>query len=255
MLVDTHTHLFTEEFDADRSDVIGRAMQSGVHRMYLPNIDSSSIDRMLKLEADFPSLCFAMMGLHPGSVNDRFEEELKVVEDWLSRRPFKAVGEIGMDLYWDKTWVAQQEEALKRQIVLAKKYALPIVLHQRECFEELFRIVASFQDGSLRGIFHCFTGSLDQARRIIDLGGFKLGIGGTLTYKNSNLPEVLRSVELEHLVLETDSPYLPPVPYRGKRNESSYINFVAQKLAEIKSIPVQRIAEITSANALSIFGS
>jgi TatD DNase family protein len=247
ILTDTHTHLFAEEFDSDRSEVVQRALTAGVTKFFLPNIDSTSIPGMIELEKQFPDNCFAMMGLHPCSV--------KTVEDWFGKRKFSAVGEIGMDYHWDKTFVEQQKIAFARQIELAKKYKVPVVIHQRECFEDLFRIVKEHNSESLRGIFHCFTGSLEEANRIISLRGFKMGIGGAVTYKNSKLPEVLKQIDLKHLVLETDSPYLPPVPHRGKRNESSFITLVAQKIAEVKEITIEEVAEITTGNAQEIFGN
>jgi TatD DNase family protein len=253
-LTDTHTHLFSEEFNSDRQETVERALAAGVHKMFLPNIDSSSIAPMLELEKKFPVNCFAMMGLHPCSVNEKYGEELAVVEHWLEKRKFSAVGEIGMDYHWDKSFIDQQKDAFARQIDLAKKYSLPIVIHQRECFEDLFAIVKAKNDKSLKGIFHCFTGTKEEADQIISLGGFKMGIGGAVTYKNSKLPEVLKQIDMEHIVLETDSPYLTPVPHRGKRNESAYINFVAQKVAEIKGLTVQEIADITARNAEIIFG-
>lgn len=253
-LVDTHTHLFAEEFYSDRTEVVHRAISSGIKKLFLPNIDSSSIQSMLDLEKLFPENCFAMMGLHPGSVKENYLEELKIAEDWFAKRKFYAVGEIGMDYHWDKTFVPQQKDAFAKQIDLAKKYNLPIVIHQRECFEDAFEIVKSKNDNKLKGIFHCFTGTIEEANKIISLGEFKLGIGGSVTYKNSKLAEVLRQIDLKHLVLETDSPYLTPVPHRGKRNESSFIIFVAQKIAEIKKITVDEVAKITTQNAEEIFG-
>lgn len=254
-LTDTHTHLFAEEFDSDRNAMIERAISAGVKKFFLPNIDSTSIAGMLALEKQFPDNCFAMMGLHPCSVNEKYEEELKIVEDWFSKRKFSAVGEIGMDYHWDKTFVPQQKDAFSRQIDLAKKYNRPVVIHQRECFDDVLAVVETHNSASpVKGIFHCFTGSLKEANRIILLGSFKLGIGGAVTYKNSKLPEVLKQIDLEHIVLETDSPYLPPVPHRGKRNESSFITLVAQKVAEIMGIAVEEVAEITTRNAEEIFG-
>ncbi len=251
--IDTHTHLFAEEFNADRLEVVQKAIDAGVSKFYLPNIDSSSIEEMLKLEEKFPQNCFAMMGLHPCSVNEKFEEELKVVEEWFSKRKFSAVGEIGLDYHWDKTFIPQQKEAFCRQIDLAKKYNIPIVIHQRDCFADAFDLVKSKNDESLSGIFHCFSGSLEQANQIIELGNFKLGIGGVVTYKNAGLVEVLKQVDLHHLVLETDSPYLTPVPFRGKRNESSHVILVAKKIAEIKNITLEEVAEVTTANAEQLF--
>ena len=253
-LIDTHTHLFAEEFDSDRTEMVNRAISAGVKKMFLPNIDASSIASMLKLETEFPENCFSMMGLHPSSVNEKYGDELSIVEHWLSKRKFSAIGEIGMDYHWDKTFTAQQKDAFARQIDLAKKYSLPIVIHQRECFDDLFEIVHSKNGKSLKGIFHCFSGTLEQANKIISLGGFKMGIGGAVTYKKSELPEVLKQIDLKHLVLETDSPYLTPAPHRGKRNESSYITFVAQKVAEVKGISVDEVAGITTQNAEEIFG-
>ena len=254
ILIDTHTHLFAEEFDSDRTETVQRALSAGVKKFFLPNINSSSIPALLALEKQFAENCFAMMGLHPCSVNETYEKELATVEDWLSKRKFSALGEIGMDYHWDKTFIPQQKNAFARQIDLAKHYNLPIVIHQRECFDDVFEIVRSKNDKNLQGIFHCFSGSLEQASKIISLGGFKMGIGGVVTYKNSGIAEVLKQIDLRHLVLETDSPYLTPIPHRGKRNESSYIAFVAQKIADIKGISVEELAEITTKNAEEIFG-
>jgi len=260
-LTDTHTHLFSEEFDSDRTETIQRAISAGVKKMFLPNINSSSIVSMFKLEAEFPVNCFPMMGLHPCSVNEKYGQELTLVEHWLSKRKFSAIGEIGMDYHWDKTFIAQQKDAFELQIDLAKKHSLPIVIHQRECFDDLFEIVKSKTNTPLplsrgencKGIFHCFTGTLEQANKIISLGGFKIGIGGAVTYKKSELPDVLKNIDMKHIVLETDSPYLTPAPHRGKRNESAYITFVAQKVAEVKGISVEEVAEITTKNAEEIF--
>jgi TatD DNase family protein len=253
VLIDTHTHLFAAAFNSDRSETVRRALSSGVKNFFLPNIDSSSIASMLELEKQFSDNCFAMMGLHPCSVNEKYEQELKIIEDWFAKRKFIAVGEIGMDYHWDKTFVQQQKDAFERQIHLAKKYNRPIVIHQRECFEDLFEMVKKNNDKNLTGIFHCFTGSIEQANEIISLGGFKMGIGGAVTYKNSKLPDVLKQIDLKHLVLETDSPYLPPVPHRGKRNESSFITLVAQKMADIKGITFNEVAQATTKNAEEIF--
>lgn len=252
-LIDTHTHLFAEEFDLDRTEVVQRAISAGVTKFFLPNIDSYSIVKMLQLEKQFPENCFAMMGLHPCSVNEKYNEELSVVEHWLSKRKFSALGEIGMDYHWDKTFIPQQKDAFSRQIDLAKKYSLPVVIHQRECFDDIFELIKSKNTGGLKGIFHCFTGTSEQAHKIISLGGFKMGIGGAVTYKNSKLPEVLEQIDMKHIVLETDSPYLPPVPYRGKRNESFYLTLVAEKVAQVKHVPAEEVAKITTTNALQIF--
>ena len=251
-LVDTHAHLYLQQFDEDRSEMITRAQAKGVDTFYLPNIDSRSIPSMLQMELDFPGQCFAMMGLHPCSVKEDFEKELKLVEEWLGKRDFAAVGEIGMDLYWDKTFVKEQETAFRRQANWAKTLGLPIVIHSRETTDLLIELVREIQDGRLRGIFHCFTGTPEQAREIIDLG-FYLGIGGVLTFKNAGLDKTVRTIDLKHLVLETDAPYLAPVPYRGKRNESAYVWNIAQKLSEIKKVSLAEVARITSENAEDIF--
>ena len=253
MLVDTHAHLYANDFDADRSQMIRKAIDSGVSKFYLPNIDSTSIPGLFNLCKEFPGNCFPMMGLHPCSVDNRYGDELQVVEHWLSKMKFCAVGEIGIDLYWDKTFINHQKDAFKHQIELAKKNKLPIVIHTRNSFEETFEIVSEMNDDSLKGIFHCFSGNLLEAKKIISLGGFKMGIGGVLTFKNSGLDKVVKEIELENFVLETDSPYLAPVPHRGKRNESSYINLIAQRLSEIKNIDLQTIAEVTTKNAFELF--
>ena len=253
-LVDTHAHLYSRKFDGDRPEMVRRAISAGVTRMYLPNIDAGSIDAMLALEADFPDHCFAMMGLHPGSVQpDTYERELAVVQDWLGRRTWAGVGETGIDLYWDKATLPIQKIAFSRQIEWAKDLNLPIIIHSRESNEECLELVKAGQDGRLRGIFHCFSGTPEQAKRMIDLG-FMLGIGGTLTYPKSEWPHVLREVPLEYIVLETDAPYLPPAPHRGKRNESAYVRLVAEMLSEVKVLPVAEVARTTTANALRMFG-
>jgi TatD DNase family protein len=253
-LVDTHTHLYAKEFDHDREVVIKAAIEAGISRFYLPNIDSGSVPALFGTCRDFPEHCFPMMGLHPCSVNSRYGDELKVVEHWLEKKRFYAIGEIGIDLYWDKTYINQQKDAFAQQVELAKKYRLPIVIHTRNAFEEVFEIVAGMNEPGLRGIFHCFSGSADEARRIISLGGFKLGIGGVLTFKNSGLDAALSGVGLEHLVLETDSPYLAPAPHRGKRNESAYLRLVAEKLAALKHTSLEEVAAVTTRNAAEIFG-
>lgn len=252
--VDTHAHLYSKKFDADRDEMVRRAIRAGVTRMYLPNIDATSIEGMLDLEAAFPDNCFAMMGLHPCSVQpDTYEQELALVEQQLGARSWVGIGETGIDLYWDKTTLELQKIAFARQIEWAKDLNLPIIIHSRESNRECIDLVRQGQDGRLRGIFHCFSGSLEEAREMIDLG-FMLGIGGTITYPKSELPTVLREVPLESIVLETDSPYLPPVPHRGKRNESAYIPVIAEMLSEAKVLPLAQIARTTTANALRMFG-
>lgn len=253
-LIDTHCHLYGQEFAQDIQAVIERAENEGVQQFYLPAIDSEVIDAMLQLEKDFPGKCFAMMGLHPCSVKEDYQQELTLVGEWLEKRPFKAVGEIGLDYYWDKTFVEAQQQAFHQQIEWALHYQLPIVIHSRESMADSIRIVQEHQKGDLRGIFHCFTGTLEEAQQIIDLG-FYLGIGGVITYKNTHLREVLKVVSMDHIVLETDAPYLTPVPFRGKRNESSYLKYIVEKVAEVKEISVSAAAAITSANAKKIFGA
>lgn len=253
-LIDTHTHLYMREFASEIQNVIQRAENEGVERFYLPAVDSESHEAMLQLEQQFPGKCIAMMGVHPCSVKEDYLQELKLAEDWLVKRPFSAVGEIGLDYYWDKTFVPQQKEAFHRQIEWALHYQLPIVIHSRESMADSIELVREHQKGNLKGIFHCFTGTLEEAQQIIELG-FYLGIGGVVTYKNTHLREVVQAVSMEHLVLETDAPYLTPVPFRGKRNESSYVKYVAHKIAEVKNIPVEEVGRITTANAKKIFGA
>ncbi len=254
-LIDTHTHLFLEQFDKDIDTVIDRAVSNGVDKMFLPNIDSSSAESMLKLSNKYPNNCFPLMGLHPTSVNENYENELKIVEEYLAKEKFYGIGEIGIDLYWDKKFFHEQEQAFIHQIKLAKKYALPIVIHVRNSFDEIFNLVDKYNDDKLKGIFHCFTGSYEQAKHIMEYGGFKMGIGGVLTFKKSNLGQVLKNVPLNYLVLETDSPYLAPTPFRGKRNESAYVVKVAEKLAEVYNISIEEVAKQTSKNAMQVFSS
>lgn len=253
MIIDTHCHLYVNEFKTDIAGVIKRAEAEGVNKFYLPGIDSTEIENMLLLESEFPGKCIAMMGLHPCSVKENYLKELKIVEDWLAKRTFAAVGEIGLDFYWDKVFTDQQFEAFRMQIELSVQYKLPIVIHTRNAMQETIDVVKEFVPRGVRGIFHCFGGTLENAREIID-AGFYLGIGGVLTYKKSGLAEVLEKIDLKHMVLETDSPYLTPVPFRGKRNESSYIKYVAEKLALVKKVTVEEVAVVTTANAEKIFG-
>jgi TatD DNase family protein len=251
-LVDSHAHIYSEQFKQDRDEALARALEEGVEKIYMPNIDHTSIEVMLETEAKHPDQCIAMMGLHPTSVNKDFEKELYLVEEWLGKRKFAAVGECGIDLYWDKTFLPQQQEALKVQVELARKHQLPIVLHTRDSFEETYEIVAAAQDGSLKGIFHCFSGTVEQAEKVKKLG-FLMGIGGVATFKNGGLDKVLPHVALEDLVLETDCPYLAPVPHRGKRNEPVYLPLVARRVAELMHKTPEEVAEVTSRNALAIF--
>jgi len=252
-LIDTHCHLYSEEFSNDIDDVVKRAQSLGVQRFYLPAIDSSCHDAMIDLEKEYPNICIPMMGLHPCYVKENFKKELEIVEQWLNNKKFVGIGEIGLDFYWDKTFTAQQYETFELQMNWALQRNLPIVIHTRNAMQETIATIKPFAEKGLTGIFHCFGESYDIAKQIIDMG-FLLGIGGVVTYKKSGLDETLKHIALEHLVLETDAPYLTPVPFRGKRNESSYLEFIVQKIAEIKNVPVQEVAAITTANAEKIFG-
>jgi TatD DNase family protein len=252
--IDTHCHLYAEDFKDDIDQVIERGTKGGIEKFYLPAIDSAEIDKMLLLEEKFPDKCIAMMGLHPCSVKNNFQEELHIVEDWLNKRRFVAVGEIGLDFYWDKTFIKEQYMAFETQMQWALDKSLPIVIHTREAMREAIDAVKPFAAKGLKGIFHCFGGSFDEAMEIINMN-FLLGIGGVLTYKKSGLKTVLEKIDLKHIVLETDAPYLTPVPFRGKRNESAYIKIIAQQLAEIKNISLEEVAAITTANAEKIFGN
>ena len=253
MLIDSHTHLYSEEFDSDIDQVIQRANEAGIQKFYLPAIDSSYTERMLNLEAKYPQQMFPMMGLHPTSVKpESYESELEQVKSWLDKRNFSAVGEIGIDLYWEKSTLEIQREAFKKQIGWAKEKSLPIVIHCRESFDEIFEVLEEENGDKLFGIFHCFTGTKEQAERAIGFN-MKLGIGGVVTFKNGKIDQFLNEIPLENIVLETDSPYLSPVPFRGKRNESSYLKYVVSKLSAIYEISENEIAQITSRNASSVF--
>lgn len=252
MLIDTHTHLYDEKLVGDLDTLIPEAMAKGVERFYLPNCDSSTISSMLAVEQKWPDHCFAMMGLHPCYVNMQVEQDLAVVQEWLFKRSFAAVGEIGLDYYWDKTFVAEQQMAFRRQIEWSIALKLPIVIHMREATEDTIRIVKEYVSQGVRGVFHCFSGSYETAQKIIDMGFF-LGIGGVVTYPKAGLQEVVKKIDLQHLVLETDAPYLSPVPHRGKRNESAYITHVANTLADLKGESAEQVALITSKNALNLF--
>ena len=253
IITDTHTHLYSEAFDEDRDEMMQRALDAGVERFFIPAIDSAYTQSMLDLESDYPKNVFLMMGLHPTHVKENFKEELAHVEEWISKRKFYAVGEIGIDLYWDKTFLKQQQEAFVYQIRLAKKHQLPIVIHCREAFDEIFEILEQEKGDDLYGIFHCFTGTLEQAHQAISYG-MKLGIGGVATFKNGKIDQFLGQIDLEHIVLETDSPYLAPVPFRGKRNESAYIVKVLEKLSLIYGKSIEELAEITTENSKNVFG-
>jgi len=254
ILTDTHTHLYSKDFDSDRTALIEKAIESGVKRFFLPNIDSDSIPGMFQIEKQFPNNCFAMIGLHPCSVNAHYQQEIQVMEHWLSKRKFVAIGEIGMDLYWNKIFYAQQQDAFRMQIELSQKHNLPYVIHSRNAFEETMDVVKEYSNDFTRAIFHCFSGNVEQAEQVINAGNFKLGIGGVVTFKNSGLDKVVEAIDLKHLVLETDAPYLAPDPYRGKRNEPDYLLLVAKKVAEIKNISVEEVAAVTTQNSIDIFG-
>jgi len=250
--IDTHAHLYLSQFDADRSEMLFRARSKGVSTFFLPNIDSGSIEAMLALEAAHPETCFPMMGLHPCSVKENFREELDLASAWLERRFFSAIGECGLDLYWDKTFIKEQIEALNIQLEWAAQRELPIVLHTRDAMDLTIEVVKNAFDSHLNGVFHCFNGNVVQAERIIEMG-FYLGIGGVLTYKNGGLEPVIEAFGLDYIVLETDAPYLSPNPYRGKRNESAYIPVVGQRLAELTGKTLEEVASITTANAKRLF--
>jgi len=251
-IIDTHAHLYLEEFEEDRTEVINRAMENGIIQCLLPNIDSGSISGMLKICSSFPEVCKPMMGLHPGSVHDDFENELKIIEDWLQRDKYVAIGEIGIDLFRDKSYREQQLEAFKIQIQWAKKSGLPVVIHARESFREIFNILDRLTDDRLKGVFHSFTGNEDQVR-IINGYGFYFGINGIITYKNTDLVKTVEKISPERVLLETDSPYLSPVPRRGKRNESSNLVFIAERLAQIYNITTDELSFITTRNATELF--
>lgn len=253
MITDTHTHLYSEQFDEDRKEMISRAKNAGITRFFIPAIDASYTQRMLDLEQENPNDVFLMMGLHPTSIKENYKEELAHVKEWIDKRNFIAIGEIGIDLYWDKSFLPQQQEAFRTQIKWAKEKKLPIVIHCRDAFDEIFEVLESEKGEDLRGIFHCFTGTLEQAKQAISYN-MKLGIGGVVTFKNGKIDKFLNQIDLKHIVLETDAPYLAPTPYRGKRNESSYITNVIDKLVVIYDLTFQEIAEITTQNSRDIFG-
>ena len=252
MITDTHTHLYSEQFDDDRNEMIQRAKKAGVSRFFIPAIDSSYTERMLSLENNHPNDVFLMMGLHPTSVKENYQEELAHVKEMIDKRNFFAIGEIGIDLYWDKTFLTQQQEAFRTQIQWAKENNLPIVIHCREAFNEIFEVLEAEKGDDLFGIFHCFTGTLEQAEKAISYN-MKLGIGGVATFKNGKIDKFLNQIDIKHIVLETDSPYLAPTPYRGKRNESSYLTNVVDKLVDIYGITFDEISEITTQNSKDIF--
>jgi TatD DNase family protein len=253
MITDTHTHLYSSQFDEDRETMMKRAKDAGVSRFFIPAIDSSYTDKMMQLEKNYPKDVFLMMGLHPTSVKENYLEELAHVREWIDKKDFYAIGEIGIDLYWDKSLLTQQQEAFKTQIKWAKEKNLPIVIHCRDAFDEIFEVLEAEKGDDLRGIFHCFTGTQEQAEQAISYN-MKLGIGGVATFKNGKIDKFLNEIAIQHIVLETDSPYLAPTPFRGKRNETSYITQVIDKLVDIYEISFQEISEITTQNSKDVFG-
>ena len=251
-MIDTHAHLYDEQFDCDRDLVISRAIDCGVKRMLLPNIDVHTIKPMLDTCRKYPEYCFPMLGLHPTSVDNDFEQQLDIISTYLDNTEIVAIGETGIDLYWDRQYLEQQMEAFRIQIGWAKKRALPLSIHCRKSYNEIISVLKKEQDGTLTGVFHCFPGNLRQAEEVIALG-FKLGIGGVVTYKNAEMATVVQHIAIEHILTETDCPYLPPTPFRGKRNESAYIYNIIQKISELKSMPINEIVEATNTNAEQIF--
>ncbi|MEQ8928074.1 MAG: TatD family hydrolase [Fulvivirga sp.] len=250
-MIDTHAHIYLDQFEKDIDEVLERSQETGIEKIYMPNIDHTSIDSMLELEAK-SEMCVAMMGLHPCSVNKTFEKELYLVEEWLGKRQWSAIGEIGTDLYWDKTFWSQQQEAFTIQCQWAVKYDRPVAIHCRESIDETIELIEKIGDEKLRGVFHCFTGTKEQADKIVELG-FYLGIGGVATFKNGGMDKVLPDVDINKLVLETDSPYLAPTPNRGKRNEPAYIELVASKISEYKKMELDEVKEVTTINAKQLF--
>ncbi len=250
-LVDTHTHLFLKEFDSDRRQVVQNSIDAGVTKLILPNIDSTTVDSLNSMVEEYPDICSGTMGLHPSSVDSNYVNELNILKEHLYKKTYVAVGEIGIDLYWDKTFLAEQKIAFEEQIKWALEFELPIIIHARDSFVEIFESLSHF-DKLPKGVFHCFSGSLDDARKIIDLG-FVIGINGVVTFKKSNLPEILKEIDINNIIIETDSPYLAPTPFRGKRNESARVLNIAEKLSEIYCLPLAEVAEITTSTAQSVF--
>ena len=253
MFVDSHSHIYSEEFSTDRAEVISRAVKAGVSKIVLPNIDSSTIKPMLDLADSNPQLFIPLLGLHPTSIKEDFRKELEIMEYWFEKREFAGIGEIGIDLYWDKTFINEQIEAFRIQIGWARKRRIPIVIHVRDSFQEVFEVLQQEKQESLKGVFHSFTGNADQAEQVIDLG-FKIGIGGIVTFKNSGLDTIVRQIDLRHILLETDSPWLAPVPNRGRRNESAFITAVASKIAMLHETSIEEVGRMTTQNAQQLFG-
>jgi TatD DNase family protein len=253
MLIDTHSHIYSTDYLNDLDEVIQRAYSNDVRKIILPNIDSSSVKSMLKLVDTYPHICIPLMGLHPTSVNHDYQEELQLVEYWLKKRKFYGIGEIGIDLYWDRSFFDEQLQAFRFQLDLARQYKLPVVIHVRDSFDEVYAVIQEMNDDRLTGVFHSFSGTIEQARMVID-AGFKIGVNGIVTFKKSGLDEIISQIDLSNLILETDSPYLTPTPFRGKRNESSYLVYIAQKIADLHQITVGDVNRITTENARKLFG-
>ncbi len=253
MIIDTHSHVYLPEFDSDRSEMLARAENERIGLILMPAIDAKAHSGMLKTEEDFGARCLSMMGLHPCSVNEGYKEELKIVREYFGKRRFVAVGETGLDFYWDRTFTNEQYESFRIQIEMALQYDIPVVIHSRNSIDECIKVISEMQNGNLKGVFHCFSGNIEQAKQIVDLG-FYLGIGGVITFKNSGLDRVMADIDMKNVVLETDAPYLAPVPFRGKRNECSYLKYVVDKLSEVKNISKEEIENITTENAKKLFG-
>ncbi len=251
--IDTHAHLYINHFDDDREATVQRAIAAGVKKIICPNIDLGTIEQMLDLTTKFPDVCYPLLGIHPSSIKENFEKDLAKLDELFGKNKYYGIGEVGIDLYWDKTYKAQQIEAFTYQVKFAKKHKLPVIIHARNAMNEVLSVLDKEMDDNLTGILHSFDGNIEQAKHITEYGTFWLGIGGILTYKKSSLPEVIKQIDLQHIVLETDSPFLPPVPKRGKRNESAFVVYTAQKLAEIKNISIAQIANTTTQNAIKIF--
>jgi TatD DNase family protein len=254
-LTDTHTHLFVKEFDTDRDEIINKAIQSGIKKMILPGINSSYIKIQNEISEKYPYNCFPAIGLHPSDVNNNFSDEINIIKNEIRTGKYIAVGEIGIDLYWDNTFINEQKTAFEQQIILAKQYNLPIIIHVRNAFSEVFEIIDKLNDSDLKGVFHSFTGNSEQAKKIISYNNFKIGINGIITYKNSGIDKIVSEIDLNHIVIETDSPYLSPVPKRGKRNESEHLLYIAKKICDLKQISLTELAEFTNKNAVEVFGT
>ncbi len=252
MLIDTHSHIFLDEFSHDIDEVIQRAFDNGVKKIILPNVDGSSIKSMLDLADAYPDICYPLVGLHPTSVKEDYEDELKQIAFWLKKQQFIGIGEIGIDLYWDTTFLEEQKTVFRQQLKWAKEYLLPVVIHVRDSFDETIEVLVQELDENLTGVFHSFTGNIEQARQVTEMG-FKIGVNGIVTFKNAGVDKVIREINLEHLLLETDSPYLAPVPFRGKRNESAYLIHILEKVADLHEIPAEEVAAITMRNAEKLF--